>query len=392
MKILIVGHGAVGSVLTKLLLKEMDIESIICVDVAFPKKLEDKKVITKVLDVKDEEKFVKYLNEVKPDMVVNSALPKFNLTIMGACLKAQVNYMDAASFWDLDSNPKARVPYKMEQLDYDKEFEKQNIFGLIETGVAPGLDNIMAAECASELEEVDYIKIRMVEDTGSKDLFFSWNKEWLLDEIASKPIVYENGEFKFVESFGGEEEFDFPEPIGKKTTYYFCQDEVGSIPDYVKTKKLDVKIYDNNIGVLRLLFKLGLASNKPIMIDGVKVKPLSVLSKILPDPVPGEEKKFPKSVFALSVEAIGKKAGKKLAIRYSAVFPNQEEIGKMNLGANFISYPTALGMKLIIMQIKNIKRRGVFPPEALPKEIREVIMNQLKENHVNVYKKVYTPN
>lgn len=231
----------------------------------------------------------------------------------------------------------------------------------------------------------------MVEDTGSKEIFFSWNKDWLLDEIGSKPIIYENGKFKFVENFGAEEEYEFPAPIGKKKTYYFCQDEVGSIPSYIKTKKLDVKIHDNNIDVSKLILKLGLVSDKKINVEGVEVKPIKVLSKLLPDPVPGEEKKFPESIFAFAVEAIGRKGRKRHAVKYSVVFPKQKEINRMGIGANFISYPTALSAVLFTSIIDKIKETGVHSPEVINKELREEIISQLPKYKVKVYKNTYTP-
>ncbi len=391
MKILIIGYGAVGSVLTKLLVKENSIDSIFCLDIRFFERIKNKKIIFKLFNVLEKEKFVSYLNEIKPDVVINTSLPKFNTSIMQCCARAKVNYMDAASYWDLDPNPNAKVPYKMEQLDFEKSFAKNNITGLIEAGVAPGLDNLLAAECASELDEVDYIKIRMVEDTGSKEIFFSWNKDWLLDELNWKPLIYENGKFKLVENFGAEEEFEFPPPIGKRKTYYFAQDEAGSIPLYIKTKKLDVKIHDNNIEVSKILVALGLTSEEKIDVDGVKVKPIRVLSKLLPDSVPGQEKRFPNSIFAIAVEAIGKKDNKKKAVRYSVVFPKQETIGKMGLGANFISYPTALSMYLFTLIINKIKKSGVFPPECLNKDVRTWIIKQLPKYYVKVYKKIYVP-
>jgi saccharopine dehydrogenase (NAD+, L-lysine-forming) len=387
MKVIILGHGAVGSVLAKLLLDEKSVTNIICGDIGFKKELKEGRVHHRIIDLKKEKKMVSFLKKEKPDVVVNATHPKFNEQIMDACVKARVNYIDTASFWDLDPNPKAKIPYKMEQMDYDDDFMKKDRVALIEAGVAPGLDNLMAAECASELDEVDYIKIRMVEDTGSNKIYFSWNKEWLLDELSTRPMIYENGSFKLVDNFGAEEEYEFPDPIGKKKTCYFAQDEVGSIPLYVKTKKLDVKIHDNNIDVSKTLLALGLLSEKKIEVDGVKVKPLSVLTKLLPNPVPGEERKFPEARFAMSVEAIGKSKGEKCVVKSSIVFPSQKEIDKLGLGANFISYPTALSVKLFLMQMLKIKKRGVFPPEALGEEIRKSIFEELSKIKHIIFKK-----
>lgn len=387
MKIVIFGYGSVGSVLAKMLLKEKIVEKVICGDISFGGDKNEGKLFLKKIDLKNEEEILSFLDETKPDLLVNAVTPHFNLRLMEICLKAKVNYLDTAAFWDLNPNPRAISPYEMEQFRYSKKFQENNLIGLIEAGVAPGLTNLISAECASKLDSVDYIKIRMVEDTGSKEIFFSWNKDWLLDELGTKPIIYEEGKFKKVESFGGAEEFEFPEPIGKKETYYFAQDEVGSIPFYIKTKKLDVKIHDNNIEISKLLLSLGLTSEKEIEVDGVKVKPISVLSRLLPHNKPGDEKKFPKSIFAISVEAIGKKSGKKQSVKYSVVFPNQETIEKMKLDANFISYPTALSAKLFCMHMLKIKRMGVFPPEALDKKIRKSILSELTKKKEIIIKK-----
>ncbi len=389
MKVLILGHGAVGSVLSRLLHEEESVKSITCGDIGFKEERKFGKMHHKWVDLTDEKELEKLFREKNPDVVVNTSHPTFNPRIMEACLRMKTNYIDMASFWGLDPDPKAEIPYKMEQMDYNNGFIKNNLIGLIEAGVAPGLDNLMVAECASKLDEIDYIKIRMVEDTGSKELFFSWNKEWLLDELNWKPLIYENGKFKLVENFGAEEEYDFPEPIGKKKTCYFAQDEVGSIPLYIKTKKLDVKIHDNNIDVSKILVSLGLLSEKAINVDGKMIKPIRFLSKLLPDPVPGEEKKFPKARFAMSVEATGKLKGKKRTVKSSILFPIQEEIGKLNLGANFISYPTALSAKYFVMALPKIKRRGVFPPEALDKEVRKGILGDLKKTkHISIINNV----
>ena len=390
MKVVIIGDGAVGSVLAKLLMKEKEVSKIFCLDLKFANKRKHKKIVYKVFNILKKRKFVEYLNDIKPNVVINASLPNFNLSVMECCLKANVNYMDTASFWDFHPDPKSKIPYKMEQLDFDRKFAKNNLIGLIEAGVAPGLDNLMAAECASMLDEVDYIKIRIAEDTGSKEIFSSWNEDWLLDELNWKPLVYENGKFFLVDNFGGEEEYEFPAPIGKRKTHYFAQDEVGSIPLHIKTKKLDVKIFDNNIEVSRLLYVLGLVSEEEIEVDGKKIKPVRLLAKLLPDPVPGGEKKFPEAIFAMSVEAIGRKNGVKKVAKYSVVFPKQKEIGNLGIGANFISYPTALSVKLFVTELNKIKRIGVFPPECLDKEIRDSILNQIQKNHVKVYKKFYT--
>lgn len=388
MKIIILGYGVVGSVLAKLLEKEKSVKMIVCGDIAFKKDEKKGKIFFRKVNIKKENELLSLFNEFHPDAVVNTTLPAFNLNIMDACFKAKVNYVDTASFWDINPNPSAKVPYEIEQMRFDKQFRENKIIGLIESGVAPGLTNLLSAECASKLDETDYLKIRMCEDTGSKEIFFSWNKEWLIDELETKPMIYENGKFKLVESFGAEEDFEFPAPVGMKKTYYFAQDEVGSIPLYVPVKKLDVKIHDNNIDASKMMVDLGFTSKKEIKVDGTSVKPVDLLMKLLPDTKPGDEKRFPNSIFAISIEAIGKKNGKNKKVKYSVVFPRQKVIEKMKLNANFISYPTALCLKMFILSIPKIKRTGVFPPESLDKDIRKSILSELSRNKAIIIKKL----
>ncbi len=385
MKVVIVGYGGVGSVLAKLLSKEESVKKIICTDIKFANKIRNRKISFKKLNIFSPE-FSALLKREKPDIVIHTALPGFNTTIMSACLKAGVNYLDTCSYWDYEKNPRAKIPYHMEQLDFNNAFKKRGIMGLMNAGVSPGLTNLVAKECADRLDTVESVRIRLVEDTGSKELFFSWNKDWLLDEISARPLIYQNKKFKLEEPFMGEEEFIFPKPIGKRKVYYFCQDEVGSLPLYIKTKNLDVKAFDNNIDVSKLLVKLGLVSTKKIDLGKFEISPLQFLSRALPDSPPGTERKFKDSIFAISIEAVGKVKGNKKTFKYSVVFPRQRDIEKQKLGGNFITYPTALSIKLFVMALPEIKEVGVFPPEAIENGVRRGILDELEKYRLGIYK------
>lgn len=386
MKVVIIGYGGVGSTLAKLLSEENEIEKIICGDIKFSSKSRNKKIVLKKINVLKKPEFLSFLKQNKPNVVVNTSLPGFNTTIMETCLEAGVNYVDTCSFWDYEKNPRAKVPYHMEQLDYDSKFKKRGITGLINAGVSPGLTNLVAKECADKLDEIDSVKIRLLEDTGSRELFFSWNKDWLLNEIGAKPLVYQDGKFKMEEPFLGEEEFEFPKPIGKKKVYYFCQDEVGSLPFYIKTKNLDVKGFDNNIDISKLLLKLGLLSDENIKVKNFEISPVEFLSAVLPDSPPGTEKKFKDSIFAISVIVEGKDRGQKKSVRYYVVFPRQKEIEEQGLPGNFITYPTALSLKLFLMALPEIKQTGVFPPEAIESGIRRGILDKLENYPLKIFK------
>ena len=50
------------------------------------------------MDADNVDELVALFNDFKPEMVINVALPYQDLTIMEACLKAGVNYLDTANY------------------------------------------------------------------------------------------------------------------------------------------------------------------------------------------------------------------------------------------------------------------------------------------------------
>lgn len=71
------------------------------------------------------------INQVKPDVVLNLALPYQDLAIMEACLAAKVNYVDTANYEPEDT---AKFEYSW-QWAYRKKFEDAGITALLGSGL-----------------------------------------------------------------------------------------------------------------------------------------------------------------------------------------------------------------------------------------------------------------
>ena len=385
MKVVILGCGAVGSVLVKLLAKEKSIERVICGDIVQREKFNNQKIKFVRLDILTKRQFYNFLKKAKPDVVVNASSPLFNLVILEACYENKINYMDLAAQWDPDTDKKAKCPYKTEQFDYDKKFKEKNISGLILAGVSPGMTNLFAREASEQLDEIDSLKIRLVDYSGTDELSFFWSKEALLDEIDSKPLIYKNNKFEIMEPFSGVEEFDFPKPFGKKKVNLICQDEIGTLPFFINAKNIDIKDYDNQVDIQKTLYELGFTSKNKIKTKDGEIAPIDLTSKILPPVVEDiKEEKYYNAQFAFVVRAEGRKKGKAKMVQYWVMFPKQKEINNLNLNANFISYPTALSAKMFVMAIPKITQKGVFPPEALEKDVRKEIIQELEKTDVKI--------
>jgi saccharopine dehydrogenase-like NADP-dependent oxidoreductase len=379
MKLLLLGNGAVGNVLLRLLENEKDIDEIVSADILFKKETKVGKVRKVYVDLKDTISISKVISENNPDLVVNVSSSLFNLNILDSCHKNKTNYMDLASLWEEDKNSSSVSPYKIEQFDFKDNFKDNSLLGLIDAGVSPGMTNLFVRECADYFDKLKDVKIRLIDYSGSDELSFSWSKQALLDEIASKPLVYRNGKFIVKEPFSDEEEYVFPKPYGKKKVSLICQDEIGTIPFFIKLDNLDIKDYDNQIETHRLLYKLGMFSKEKVDVHGVKVVPLDLINKVLPEvSFNSQDEKFKDAQFGFVIEALGIKDGKKKIIKYSVLFPKQSEINKLGLNANFVSYPTALSAKIFILLFNKIKIQGIIPPEALEKDVREKIISHLK--------------
>lgn len=378
MKLVMIGHGHVGSVMRTLLERESSIDSIMCVDRTRPKRL-SRKVRFVTLDARDAKPLNAFLASENPDVVVNTALPVTNENLLRSCLKIRSHYLDLASYWDVDTNAKARCPYRVEQLDYSDRFAEKKLIGVINAGVSPGLTNMLARECADHLDRVESIRIRLFEDTQTDVLEFPWSVEWLLDELNTKPLAYENGHYIIRESFSEEESFTFPNPLGRRRVCLIAQEEIGTIPHYITTENIDIKSYDNQTEGAKVLLRAGLLGEEPVRIGTQKITPTEFISQLV------EQRRTntpisPNARFALVVEADGVRDHRAVTVRISAVFPNEGAIEKLGLGANFVSYPTALVAALTLTHYPRITRYGVYPPEALEHNVHKAILNELKEH------------
>jgi len=340
MRVLLIGAGAVGSVISKLLSKEKSISEVICAsnDLKRAKEFIDTKnsnVCLAKLDASNTNQVVKAAKGC--DLIINASLPHFNEKIMTAALKVRVNYQDLCSrLKDL------KTP---EQLQFHKKFQKAKLVGLINAGIAPGITNLLAKEIADKLDKISEIKIRLIEDQKSSEFVFSWSPQVTLDELSARPLTYRNGRFQLLEPFGGTEEYDFPQPFGKRYAFNVYGDEISTIPRYIKVKRIDFKSSGTDIEFSKALYGLGLFSKKPFFLDGKKIIPLKFFSKIAPAlPTPKEMIKLIES-----------------GIIENAVFASVVE-----------------GIK----NIPKIDNYGVFPPEALSSDIRKEILIGLENKGI----------
>ncbi|MEG0229823.1 MAG: saccharopine dehydrogenase NADP-binding domain-containing protein, partial [Oscillospiraceae bacterium] len=128
-KALIIGAGGVANVVIHKCCQNHQVFSEICIASRTKSKCDEiKKVcdekygVTKIstaqVDADNVSELVTLINNFKPILVINVALPYQDLTIMDACLETKVNYMDTANYEPLDT---AKFEYKW-QWAYREKF------------------------------------------------------------------------------------------------------------------------------------------------------------------------------------------------------------------------------------------------------------------------------
>ena len=129
-KVLIIGAGGVGTVVAHKVAQNPDVFTDIMIASrtkskcdAIVKAIGNPAIKTAQVDADNVDELVALFNSFKPEIVINVALPYQDLTIMEACLKAGVNYLDTANYEPKDE---AHFEYSW-QWAYKKRFEDNHL-------------------------------------------------------------------------------------------------------------------------------------------------------------------------------------------------------------------------------------------------------------------------
>jgi saccharopine dehydrogenase (NAD+, L-lysine-forming) len=391
MKILIVGVGAQGSVIATEMVKSSEVSEIRLSDIDLGKaqrlaeRLKSDKVCTYRVDANKVDDIMRAAEEV--NIIVNTTTwkPNFNLNIMEAAFETEAHYQDLAS-------------YPAQQLELSDKWEEAGLTALIDTGVSPGLTNVLAAQAADKLDRVDEIRIRLWTEVKSEEPLSLWSPETAWGDMAEKPIVYENGEYMAVPPFSGEEVYTFPEPIGPQTVYMHSHEEPETLPHFIGkgVRYVDFKMGGPEFPLAKAIVESGLMSDKPINAKGVRVAPRDVFLALVP-PTPSMEAmerminaKMISMRGCIAVDVKGQKNNARRHYILYSHFPDIQELKERMPGANPVAYITSVPASIFTKMLAKgeIKTSGVIPPEALEPEVRKAFLAELAEKGITVHEKV----
>ena len=295
-KVLIIGAGGVGGVVTHKCAQLANMaETSVFEEIVLASRNEDKckaiaaqlnrPIETAQVDADNVPELVELINRVKPEMVINVALPYQDLTIMDACLETGVHYLDTANYEPLDT---AKFEYKW-QWAYQEKFEKAGLMALLGSGFDPGATNMFTAYIAKhyfdEIHTLDIIDV----NGGDHGYPFAtnFNPEINIREVTAECRHWENGQFVETPAMSTSQSFTCPEDVGTYNIYRMYHEELESLTKHypsLKKAQFWMSFGDAYLKHLEVLGNVGMTGIEPVEFNGQQIVPIQFLKALLPDP------------------------------------------------------------------------------------------------------------
>ncbi len=241
-------------------------------------------IVTAAIDADDVDATATLIEKYKPEVVLNVALPYQDLSIMDACLKAGVHYVDTANYEPPDT---AHFEYSW-QWAYRQRFADAGLTALLGSGFDPGVTGVYCAYAQKhQFDSIEYIDI-LDANGGDHGYPFAtnFNPEINIREITANGRYYENGAFVETKPLEIKRVYDF-EGIGQKDMYLLYHEELESLAVNIKGVKrirFFMTFGEKYLTHLNVLQNVGMTSIEPILYEGKKIIPLQFLKAVLPDP------------------------------------------------------------------------------------------------------------
>jgi saccharopine dehydrogenase-like NADP-dependent oxidoreductase len=343
----------------QLLLADINLEAL----EKLKKFLNSDKVVIQQVDLNDHSSLVRLLDTY--DACLNGSSHHFNLKVMQACLESRTHYTDFGGLFH----------WARKQLEMNEDFKAAGITGIVGSGSAPGIVNVMARYAYDNLDKVDSVEIRdgIVNFKLDENTFVPpYAIDTLLDEYTMNPFEFRDGVFVEMYPFSGEETIDFPEPVGRQKVFNTIHSEVATMPIFFKDKGIQKvtfklalpKLFEEK---LRFLVNIGFGSKEAIDVRGTKVVPRQFLAELLGQATPKQASSSGTETHddhkVLRVEVSGEKNGRKSKYVVDSIISPYKKWPHMSQGVYSVGFPAAVTTRLLAGG--QITQRGFFASEAV---------------------------
>jgi len=351
-KIIVLGSGLVGNVMASDLAEKHQVTSV---DISKENldKIHSKKINKICADVLEKDVLETLIKDF--DLVVG-ALPGFmGYNIMKRVIEAKKNIVDI-SF------------YPEDPFDLDKIAKKNNVVAVMDCGVAPGMGNIIFGHHNKSMKITEYECL-----VGGLPKKREWPFEYqavfspidVIEEYIRPARYVQNSQIVTREALSDAELVDF-ENIG--TLESWNSDGLRTLirtMNHVPNMIEKTLRYPGCVEYLKALRACGYFSYEPIEINGNKIRPIDLTSKLL-FPM-WEMKEGDEDYTVMRIKIIGNEEGEKVCYTYNLLDKYQ---GKTISMARTTGY-TCTAVSNLVLEGK-YDRKGVSPPEFLGDYFNEI--------------------
>jgi saccharopine dehydrogenase (NAD+, L-lysine-forming) len=393
MKVVIVGAGEQGYVLTWKLASHPAVDQIVLADSDEGRAMD---VATRVgagkttatqVDARDIQQVAGLAEGAA--LIINAVIPECDEALMRAALKAKTHYQDMATRTDGGTIDDGFLM----QMAMDAEFRAIGRTALIHTGMTPGVTNTLAAIGYEELDRCEEVRIKGGGLFRSEVPIQVWSQETYYIDSQTPTLYFDEGAFHRAEPFAGWEEFDFPLPVGRIPVTLHEHEECATLPRFLPKlgekglRHVDFKLGGSEEGLKRAktIIDMGLASPIPRTIKGMTIRPIDVLVAVLPPSTPRDEitrmaqegRIVDEGVYVVDLH---RKAGEPPAESFYVFPPNIQWVNECLPGANRVSYGTSVPAAIYSGYLLDgrITDWGVLPCEGLSRDVRLAYVEDLK--------------
>lgn len=359
MNIVIIGSGLMGRAIAFDLLKNSNFKEITIVD-SSKESLNTSKFFLKdtiidflKINVENTKELKKILT--KNDIFISAIPYSFNFKLSKIAIETKTHFIDlGGNNYIVDK-----------QRSLFQEARRNDIVILPDCGLAPGLVSVITKDVVEQLDDVEYVKLRVgglpqnPKPPLNYQIVFSLNG--LINEYYEDALILQTGKIVKKKSLTEVEEIIFPEPFGKMEAF-ITSGGCSTLPNSYKHKVsyLDYKTirYPGHCNYLQPVFELGFGSNDPIEIEGQSIIPRKLLIKFMRKILPNDGK----DVVLLRVMAKGKRNNHPVSMEYNMI-DYYDEHYQISAMMRTTGYPVSIIAQMLERGM--IKDRGVFSTEEI---------------------------
>jgi saccharopine dehydrogenase (NAD+, L-lysine-forming) len=367
-KVLLLGVGAVGSVIARHLAGHPSIASLTLADRdttrarALAPRLRGAIAIAES-DAADPAALARLTGGHQ--MVINAILPRFNGAVMDAALAAGCHYVDLAAGEE-------------DQFRRDAAWRAAGRIALHGMGEDPGISNVMARAGADRLDQVETIRVRDGEFSESADLPLAclFSIETFIEEAVAPPRLFEAGAWRTLPPWSGREIYPFPPPVGPQPVFTLVHEEVDTLPRFIGKgiRNVDFKLAlpDSMQKQLEFLDRIGMTRRDAVQVGGTSVRPLAVLAAVLPQPADLAGKVRGAAIILVEVEGV--REGHRWLHRLHTGMTHEEADRRLQATATSLLTGTGGAAGALAIATGRLTQSGVHSPEQVePQPILDLL-------------------